>query len=63
MNILVTGGLGILGCSILRNLSKSKNNIFVYDKTKNFKFYKKLALARSKFIPGELTNFDKIKKE
>ena len=62
MNILVTGGLGILGCSILRNLSKSKNNIFVYDKKKNFKYYKKLALVRSKFIPGELTNFNKIER-
>ncbi len=62
MNILVTGGLGILGCSILRNLSETKNNILVYDKKKNFKYFKKLALVKSKFVSGDLTDFTKIKR-
>ncbi len=62
MNILVTGGLGILGSSILRNLSQTKNNILVYDKKKNFTYYKKLATKRMKFISGELTDFRKIQK-
>ena len=36
-NILVTGGLGILGAALVKKLSKKNFNIFIIDRSKNIK--------------------------
>ena len=62
MKILITGGLGILGNSLVKLLAKDKNNsIIILDKFKNRKKFihnKK----NIKFIAGNFTNFSNIKK-
>ena len=37
MNIFITGGLGILGNSILKQLSSKNNKLLIYDRAKNYK--------------------------
>ena len=62
MKILITGGLGILGNSLVKLLAINKNNsIIVLDKLKNKKkfIHKKKNI---KFITGNFTNFSDIKK-
>ena len=56
MNIFITGGLGILGSSILKKISKKKNKIIVYDRKKNLKKFLKIKNKNMKFIAGNLTN-------
>jgi len=62
MNILITGGLGILGNSLVKLLAKNNNNsVIVLDKFKNRKKFihnKK----NIKFVTGNFTNFSDIKK-
>ena len=50
-NILVTGGLGILGASLVKKLNK-KNiyNIYVLDRSKNFKKIRILELYNLKNV-------------
>ena len=42
MNIFITGGLGILGNSILKKLSNKKNKLIVYDRAKNFQRFNRI---------------------
>ncbi len=55
MNIFITGGLGILGNSIIKQLSK-KNKLIIYDRAKNYKRFLKVKNRNMKFVPGNLTN-------
>ena len=48
-NILVTGGLGLLGKPLVNYLKKKKYNVFVLDRSKNKK--------RNRLIKGKNTNF------
>ena len=45
-NILVTGGLGILGSALVKKLNQKKSyNIFILDRSKNIKKIKVLELG------------------
>ena len=55
MNIFITGGLGILGNSIIKQFSK-KNKLIIYDRAKNHKRFLKVKNRNMKFVPGNLTN-------
>lgn len=60
MNIFITGGLGILGNSILKQLSNKKNKLIIYDRAKNYKRFLKVKNKNMKFVPGNLTNYKLI---
>ncbi len=62
MYVLVTGALGILGNSILNDLSKKGKRILIYDKLKNISRFRKISKDNMKFIAGDLTDYKKIKK-
>lgn len=55
MNIFITGGLGILGNSIIKQLSK-KNKLIIYDRAKNLKRFLRVKNRNMKFAPGNLAN-------
>ena len=64
-NILVTGGLGILGSSLVKILLNDKNkslNIFILDRSKNKKKIKSLNIKnkRLKIIKGNFNNYNEI---
>ena len=61
-NFLITGGLGLLGKSLVTFLNKKKNNIFVLDKSKNKKRNKLLKGKGIKFVYGNFQNKPFIKK-
>ena len=61
-NFLITGGLGLLGKSLVTFLNKKKNNIFVLDKSKNKKRNKLLNGKGIKFVYGNFQNKPFIKK-
>ena len=52
MAIIVTGGLGILGNSILKILSKNEKKIIVYDRKKNFQRFQSIKNKNMQFIAG-----------
>ena len=60
-NILVTGGLGILGASLVKKLNSKKSyKIFILDRSKNLKKIKVLELSRLKnvkIIKGNFNDF------
>tara|TARA_B100000989_G_C19504060_1_gene455634 strand:- start:773 stop:1726 length:954 start_codon:yes stop_codon:yes gene_type:complete len=60
-NILVTGGLGILGISLVKLLSKKNKKIVVLDKCK-FSFLLKELPTSVKIIKGNIENIKLIKK-
>ena len=60
-NILVTGGLGILGISLVKLLSKKNKKIVVLDKCK-FGFLLKELPTSVKIIKGNIENIKLIKK-
>ena len=61
MNILVTGGAGYIGSHIVERLLKKKSkNIFVLDNLSTG--HKKLIHKKSKFIKGDIKNFNFLKK-
>lgn len=62
MNIFITGGLGILGNSILKKLSNKKNKLIVYDRAKNFQRFNRIKKKGMVFVPGNLTNYNLIQK-
>ena len=62
MAIIVTGGLGILGNSILKILSKIEKKIIVYDRKKNFQRFQSIKNKNMQFIAGELSDSVKLKK-
>jgi len=61
-NILVTGGLGLLGKPLVTYLEKKKYNVFVLDKSKNKKRNKLIKKKRVYFIYGNFQNKPSIKK-
>lgn len=62
MNIFITGGLGILGNSILKQLSNKNNKLIIYDRAKNYKRFLKIKKKNMKFVSGNLTNYNLIYK-
>ena len=62
MNIFITGGLGILGNSILKQLSNKNNKLIIYDRAKNYKRFLKIKKNNMKFVSGNLTNYNLIYK-
>lgn len=60
MNIFITGGLGILGNSILQQLSNKNNKLIIYDRAKNYKRFLKIKKRNMKFVSGNLTNYNLI---
>ena len=61
-NILVTGGLGILGSSLIKNLIKYKTyNIYVLDRSKNLSKIKILELNKIKKLKIIKGNFNDYK--
>ncbi len=61
-NILVTGGLGILGAALVKKLSKKKlYNIFILDRSKNINKIKVLGLNKFKKIKIIKGNFNDYK--
>ena len=60
MNIFITGGLGILGNSILKQLSNKNNKLIIYDRAKNYKIFLKIKKNNMKFVSGNLTNYKLI---
>ena len=61
-NILVTGGLGILGTSLIKNLAKYKPyNIYVLDRSKNLNKIKILELNKIKKLKIIKGNFNDYK--
>ena len=60
-NILITGGLGLLGFNLFNYLNEKKYNVFILDKNSNV--YKKLKLQNNqKIIIGNYLDFNLIKK-
>ena len=60
-NILVTGGLGLVGFNLFNYLTKKNFNVYCLDK--NIKIYKKLKLKRNKkIILGDFQNFNLVKR-
>ena len=62
-NILVTGGFGILGRSLIKQLLKNKrNNIFLLDRSSNKKKISTLNIQNKKLkiIKGDFKNFGDI---
>tara|TARA_Y100000591_G_C21850208_1_gene711174 strand:+ start:3523 stop:4482 length:960 start_codon:yes stop_codon:yes gene_type:complete len=62
MNILVTGGMGILGSSLLNILSKkyNKKNIYFLDRNKNKKRKYPLNIDKFKSISGNFNNYNEV---
>lgn len=62
MNILVTGGMGILGSSLLNILSKkyNKKNIYFLDRNKNKKRKYPLNIHQFKSISGNFNNYNEV---
>ena len=57
-NILVTGGLGILGASLVKKLNNKNNyNIYILDRSKNLKKIKVLELYKLKKVKIIKGNF------
>ena len=61
-NILITGGMGLLGKPLIKFLSKKKYNIFVLDKSKNKKRNKLINSKVAKFVYGNFQNKPLLKK-
>ena len=61
-NILVTGGLGLLGKPLVSFLRKKKNNIFVLDRSKNKKRNSLIKGRNINFIYGNYQNKNFLKK-
>ena len=62
-NILITGGLGILGAALVKKLSKQNFNIFIIDRSKNIKKIKVLGLHnlnKVKIIKGNFINYKSV---
>ena len=61
-NILVTGGLGILGSALVKKLNQKKSyNIFILDRSKNIKKIKVLELGNLKKVKIIKGNFNDYK--
>ena len=68
MKILITGGLGILGNSLVKLLAKDKNNsIIILDKFKNRKKFihnkKNIKFIAGNFTTAFIENFNYKKEE
>ena len=61
-NILITGGLGLLGKTLVKFLSKKKYNVFVLDKSKNKKRNKLISRKVASFVYGNFQNKPLLKK-
>lgn len=61
-NILITGGLGLLGKSLVSFLSIKNNNVFILDKSKNKTRNKLIKGKQIKFIYGNFQNMPFIEK-
>ena len=61
-NILITGGLGLLGKPLVKFLSKKKYNVFVLDKSKNKKKNKLISKNVASFVYGNFQNKPLLKK-
>ena len=59
-NILITGGAGYIGSHISEILIKKKKKIFILDNLSTG--HKRLINKKAKFILGDITNKNKIKK-
>ena len=59
--ILITGGLGLLGKSLISKLISEKHKVFVLDKKKNFKRIKSSKIYKAKFIYGNFENKNLVK--
>ena len=62
MNIFITGGLGILGISVVKKLSKSKNKLIIFDRKRNYSRFKNIYKKNMYFVSGELMNQKLIEK-
>lgn len=60
--ILVTGGLGLLGKSLIKKLILKNHKIFIIDKRKNFTRFKLLKIKGAQFIFGDSNQKKIIKK-
>ena len=60
--ILITGGLGFLGKSLISKLISEKHKIYVLDKKKNLKKIKSLKISKAKYIFGDIKNKKLIRK-
>ena len=61
-NILITGGLGLLGKSLVSLLSRKNYNVFVLDKSKNKIRNKLIKGKKIKFVYGNFQNKPLIEK-
>ena len=61
-NILITGGMGLLGKPLIKFLSKKKYNVFVLDKSKNKKRNKLISRKVASFVYGNFQNKPLLKK-
>ena len=61
-NILITGGMGLLGKPLVKFLSKKKYNVFVLDKSKNKKRNKLISRKVASFVYGNFQNKPLLKK-
>ncbi len=58
-NILITGGAGYIGSHVAKHLEKNYK-IFIIDNLSNG--YKKLIIKKSKFLKGDINNFNLVSK-
>jgi len=62
INVLITGGFGLLGSNLYNFLNNKKYNVFILDKKKNFLKKNYLKIKRNKVFLGDYLNKNLIKK-
>mgnify|MGYP001212272743 CR=1 FL=1 len=62
INILITGGFGLLGSNLYNYLNNKKYNVFILDKKKNFLKKNYLKIKKNRVFLGDYLNKNLIKK-
>ena len=62
INVLITGGFGLLGSNLYNFLNNKKYNVFILDKKKNFLKKNYLNIKKNRVFLGDYLDKNLIKK-